>query len=78
MKNKEDYTPYCKVCTGCGEDGCCSAMNCNFSIDCKYCETYLNDLKFGFLMYKDIYDFGQLVNMVSMFNEREKNDIEST
>jgi hypothetical protein len=55
LKNKENYSPYCEVCTGCGEDGCCSPINCHFSKDGKYCETYLKDLKFGYLMYSDIY-----------------------
>lgn len=56
MKDKEDYSPYCKVCTGCGEDGCCSAINCQYSKDGMYCETYLRDLKFSYLMYHDTYD----------------------
>ena len=57
MKNKEDYHPYCKVCTGCGEDGCCSAINCQHSKDGAYCETYLKDLKFAYLMHNDTYEF---------------------
>jgi hypothetical protein len=57
MEDTDDYNPYCKVCTGCGEDGCCSAMICQHSKDGAYCEMYLRDLKFAYLMYKDTYDF---------------------
>lgn len=52
----EDYNPYCTVCESCGEDGCCSAMSCKQSPDGKYCETYLLDLKFGYLMFKDLFN----------------------
>lgn len=52
----KDYNPYYQVCSGCGEDDCCSAINCQQSKDGKYCETYLNDLKFGYLMFKDLYE----------------------
>lgn len=56
-KEVEEYkSPYCPVCTGCGEDGCCSATCCQQSPDGHYCETYLRDLKFGYLMYKDMWE----------------------
>jgi len=45
------YSPYCEICTGCGEDGCCPASNCQQHPDGKYCEIYLKELKFGYLMY---------------------------
>ena len=25
------YNPYCEVCTGCGEEGCCSPLACEMS-----------------------------------------------
>jgi len=53
---KEYNSPYCKVCNSCGDDGCCSAIACEQSKDGSYCETHLKDLKFGYLMYKDMYD----------------------
>lgn len=60
MKKEESYNPYCPVCNGCGEDGCCSAFNCQQSPDGSYCSTYLKDLKFGYYMHnlisKKIYD----------------------
>jgi hypothetical protein len=53
---KEDYNPYCQVCSGCGEEGCCSPLNCEHSPEGHYCKSYLKDLKFGYAMYRDIYD----------------------
>lgn len=53
---KEEYSPYCPICTGCGEEGCCSPLHCKQSPDGRYCESYLKDLKFGYLMYEDVYD----------------------
>lgn len=49
MKKKEDYSPYCKNCGSCGEDGCCSYIKCIInSIDnnkgCFYPETYKKEL----------------------------------
>lgn len=54
--NEENKSPYCKVCKACGEEGCCSATTCQHSPDGEYCETYLNELKFGYLMYKDMWE----------------------
>jgi hypothetical protein len=48
----DDDSPYCPVCSGCGEDGCCSAMNCKQHPDGSYCQTYLKDLKLGYKMDK--------------------------
>jgi len=48
------YSPYCPECGSCGEDGCCSAISCKQSPNGDYCETYLKDLKFAYLMYKDL------------------------
>lgn len=52
----QDYNPYCPVCESCGEEGCCSALSCKQDPNGSYCETYLKDLKFGYLMYKDLYE----------------------
>ena len=52
---KEEYkSPYCPVCDSCGEDGCCSSMSCRQSPEGDYCSGYLKDLKFSYLMYKDL------------------------
>lgn len=47
---KEEYSPYCKVCSACGVEGCCSPMACKQSPDGDYCQSYLNDLKMGYVM----------------------------
>lgn len=46
----KDYSPYCPECGTCGEEGCCSALNCKQSENGSYCEGYLHDLKFGYYM----------------------------
>ena len=51
MNKEEEYNPYCPICDSCGEDGCCSATSCKQHPEGKYCETYLKELKFGYLMY---------------------------
>lgn len=61
MKNNnmdiESYeSPYCKHCEGCGEDGCCPAKFCTMQEGGLYCERYLKDLQFAYLMYHDLYD----------------------
>lgn len=53
---KENYNPYCPICSGCGEELCCSPLHCEQSSDGSYCEWYLKDLKFGYKMYQDLYD----------------------
>lgn len=45
------YAPYCPKCGSCGEDGCCPATMCQQSPDGHYCQIYLKELKFGYLMY---------------------------
>lgn len=52
----ENYNPYCPVCESCGHDGCCTPISCKQDPNGAYCETYLQDLKFGYLMYKDLYE----------------------
>ena len=53
--NKEEYSPYCSKCDSCGEDGCCSAISCTMDGG-EYCSTYLKDLRFGYLLSKDLYN----------------------
>lgn len=50
----KDYSPYCPVCSGCGEDGCCSAVNCKQHPDGHYCETYLKELKLSYSILKNL------------------------
>lgn len=50
MSEQEPYNPYCPVCEGCGEEGCCSPIHCKQTPEGRYCEGYLRDLKFGYAM----------------------------
>ena len=45
--NDNDYSPYYPICDSCGEDACCSGVSCKQDPNGKYCETYINKLKFG-------------------------------
>lgn len=49
------YDPYCKSCSACGIDSCCSAVTCKFDKDCLYGSTYLNDLKIAYLNVEDLF-----------------------
>jgi len=51
---KKDYSPYCPVCDGCGEEGCCKPTNCSMSPDGYYCQTYLRDLKIVYICYMEL------------------------
>jgi hypothetical protein len=50
-----DNSSYCLICSTCGEEGCCSPLNCKQSPDGAYCDKYLKDLKFGYKMFEKIY-----------------------
>lgn len=44
----EEYSPYCEICSGCGEDGCCTHTGCFRALvqtnpNCKYGKSYLID-----------------------------------
>ena len=51
---KDNEVPYCSICRGCGEEGCCSPLSCKQHPDGDYCETNLQHLKFGYVMYDKI------------------------
>jgi hypothetical protein len=52
MSDSEEI--YCRVCESCGEDGCCSALNCRHSADGMYCKSYLKDLKFSYILSREL------------------------
>lgn len=56
---EEFYSPYCPLCDGCGEDGCCPAVFCKGSGG-KYCQTYLEDLKEAYRELHNHYKEGRL------------------
>lgn len=47
---------YCPECESCGEEVCCSPVNCKYVEKGFYCETNLRHLKFGYVMYNILYD----------------------
>ena len=49
--DKLEDTPYCPICSGCGEEGCCTPLNCSQDINGSYCLLNLKHLKFGYKMY---------------------------
>jgi hypothetical protein len=48
----QDNNPYCPICDGCGEEGCCSPLMCDQHPEGHYCGWYLKDLKFGYKMFQ--------------------------
>lgn len=61
IEDEEDYSPYCKVCESCGEDGCCSYLSCVFaSIDlnkeCDYGETYKGEALLRHYVYNKLWN----------------------
>lgn len=48
----ETYSPYCKECDACGEEGCCSPLMCRQSENGDYCSGYIRDLRFGYHMHR--------------------------
>ena len=32
--DSDEYSPYCELCGGCGEDGCCSHLSCFRTLIC--------------------------------------------
>lgn len=48
----QDKGPYCPICDGCGEEGCCSPLMCDQHPEGHYCALYLKDLKFGYKMFQ--------------------------
>ena len=81
--NEEDYTPYCELCESCGEDGCCSHINCfralvNANDKCKYGETYVREAIFNKKLATLTYELMQNIKegkvdpnlVVEVFNRR--------
>lgn len=64
MELKEDYNPYCELCSSCGENSCCSSGRCAYTLmvekapkECSYGETYFNDMAFGKALGEDLYEY---------------------
>lgn len=71
--SEDNYSPYCKICSGCGMEGCCSPLACEMHSDGDYCESYLNDLKCGYesynLLTEILYDEEKYPEIVKIINE---------
>lgn len=56
LEDTEDYSPYCKLCSACGESGCCSPMMCSFEEGCEYKNGYLKELKEEYIFVREFYE----------------------
>lgn len=56
QETTKDYSPYCKLCSACGESGCCSPMMCSFEEGCEYKNGYLKELKEDYLFVREFYE----------------------
>lgn len=76
-EDDDSYSPYCPVCSGCGESGCCSPLGCDPSnSECHYPETYTADLKLGYRTFEKWYDlleennwFGKKDEFMKIYHE---------
>lgn len=60
FSEEDEGSPYCPVCSGCGESGCCSPLNCEpDNPKCHYPKTYTEDLKLGYRTFSKWYDLLQ-------------------
>jgi hypothetical protein len=74
----DNYSPYCPVCTGCGESGCCSPTYCDpDNINCQYPKTYTEDLKLGYRTFERFWDlleenqwFGKKEEFMKIYDEQ--------
>lgn len=73
LSERKPYTPYCDVCSGCGEEGCCSPMMCDMSPDGSYCNTYLRDLKYTYDTYHKVMD--SIYDTLSIENKEKMDEI---
>ncbi len=77
LQDDANYSPYCPVCTGCGESGCCSPLNCDpDNPECHYPKTYTADLKLGYRTFEKWYDlldendwFGKKEEFMKIYHE---------
>jgi hypothetical protein len=76
-EDDDSYSPYCPVCTGCGESGCCSPLHCDpDNPECHYPKTYTEDLKLGYRTFDKWYDlleenewFGKKDEFMKIYHE---------
>ncbi len=76
-EDDDSYSPYCPVCTGCGEAGCCSPLHCEpDNPECQYPKTYIEDLKLGYRTFEKWYNlldenewFGKKDEFMKIYHE---------
>ncbi len=76
-EDDDSYSPYCPVCSGCGESGCCSPLNCEpDNPECHYPKTYTADLKLGYSTFSRFWDlleenqwFGKKDEFMKIYDE---------
>ena len=59
MDTEEDeleYSPYCKICSSCGETGCCPVYMCTMEDGCKYKQTHLRELREAYSLMEEFYN----------------------
>jgi hypothetical protein len=61
-KEEQLQSPYCQICSGCGEEGCCSPLVCQQHPNGDYCGRYLDDLKFGYHM--NVWFFNNILDKI--------------
>lgn len=76
-EDDDSYSPYCPVCSGCGESGCCSPLHCEpDNTECHYPKTYTADLKLGYSTFSRFWDlleenrwFGKKDEFMKIYDE---------
>ena len=87
-KNKKEvqYSPYCELCGGCGEDGCCSYIGCFSALidnpKCDYGRTYVKDailnkklLSLTFELFDKLENDEAYTKEMFIFEFNEKSDV---
>lgn len=65
IHDKLKYSPYCKICNSCGEEGCCPPTTCSNHPKGKYCEGNMGILKSSYWTLRDLYN--------ELYKNEEKN-----
>ena len=73
MENEENkYDPYCKLCNGCGETGCCSPIQCIIQL----LKSKPKDCDYGITNVKDVILFYHIgIDLYNKFYKQKKKDV---
>jgi len=71
------YSPYCKLCDSCGEEGCCSPVSCMYKcmVDerpkkCRYGYGYAHDLEFSYKLQNMYYKYVEMLSKKEITTEQ--------